>query len=650
MVVAGIVRIEKLSGEALMEIPVGRIDAISVRRSLFRSELTIGISDGTERSIGGLRGREASLVRDSTLEWASRYAREVGPRLMGLARRVSSHFAGDRYVRHSDVSAIHSEISFEVEMCGGLVRERLGQAEVDALGWLARLAPDENFEEARNMANEGFVKASVPVVRAAGHPPITDEQAEAIATDEDTTLVLAGAGTGKTSVIVGKISHLVRNQGVSPREILVVAFNRKAAVEIHERLDGALSSVDVSTFHAFGRRVIAESEGAPTISKLAEDNYSANRAVERILNEILADPRQSDALLKFIAYHLAPYRSAFDFDGEAEYAEYVSGVELRTLSGDLVKSYEELVIANYLTEHGVEFRYEAQYPRRTATRQRRQYQPDFYLPGYDIYIEHFALDEDGNPPPKWTGYAEGVEWKRGIHSQYGSTLVETYSWQHRQGVLMTELRARLEELGVGFVRAPREALIHRLSRERISWLAGLLTTFLHHVRSGGLTIDELRARSDALADRRRSESFIDVFEQAHRRYQQSLSEEDALDFHDLINRASRLIVEGGWKSPYRYVLVDEFQDISAGRIALLRALRRPGTAYFVVGDDWQSIYRFAGSDVGSDGGLRRPPRSRAGENAESDVPLRRRHSGPFHRVCSSKPRTDTATAAFCERI
>ncbi len=72
---------------------------------------------------------------------------------------------------------------------------------------------------------------------------------------------------------------------------------------------------------------------------------------------------------------------------------------------------------------------------------------------------------------------------------------------------------------------------------------------------------------------------------------------EALDFHDLINRAARHIREGRWKPKYRYVLVDEFQDISAGRMALLEALGRPDTAYFLVGDDWQSIYRFAGSDV-----------------------------------------------------
>ena len=90
-------------------------------------------------------------------------------------------------------------------------------------------------------------------------PPLTEEQAEAVATDEDVTLVLAGAGTGKTAVILAKVAHLVRNVGVSPTDILVLAYNRNAAAEIRNRLPGKLAETDVSTIHAFGYRVIAKS-------------------------------------------------------------------------------------------------------------------------------------------------------------------------------------------------------------------------------------------------------------------------------------------------------------------------------------------------------------------------------------------------------
>ena len=188
--------------------------------------------------------------------------------------------------------------------------------------------------------------------------------------------------------------------------------------------------------------------------------------------------------------------------------------------------------------------------------------------------------------------------ERNIHAELGTRLIETYSWQHRNGVLRDRLREQLEDAGVSFEPIPIRSVIARLGQWLISWLARLLTTFLHHVKTSGVSPEELRERARIADDRERAASFLAVFEQVHERYEATLAEEGAVDFHDLINRAATLIGDGSWPAKYRYVLVDEFQDISAGRMALLRALDRDDTAYFLVGDDWQSIYRFAGSDVG----------------------------------------------------
>ena len=595
------IHIEGLMGGGPLKIPVGAIDSITVRPSWFWHRLTIRLGDGTERSIGGLDEKEAIRVRDAATEGAVRVAKALSPDLKRLDERLRQHFAGDCYARYSNSRKLHQALAPVLQECKGLTRERLDREAAGAIGRLAPLESVEGFEAARRRTNSLFISKNVPTVQAAASEtlrnPLTNEQAEAVATDEDATLVLAGAGTGKTSVIVGKVAHLVRNEDVSPDEVLVLAFNRKAADEIRGRLKGDFSAAHVHTFHSFGRRVIAESESAPTISKLAEDDLALKRAVDAIIGELLNDPEQSKAVIDFIIYHHAPYKSAFDFATLGEYEEYVRDIELRTLSGVLVKSFEELEIANYLTEHGVEFRYEDPYEIPTTTRRYRQYQPDFFLPGHGIYIEHFALDRNGRPPSGWRGYAEGVEWKRSLHSHHGSTLVETHSWQHRQGVLLETLRTRLEEAGVRFEQVPRQTLVRQLAQEQTSWLAGLLATFLNHVKSGGLSSDTLRARARETGDRRRNESFLDVFEQVRVCYQKLLADQEALDFHDLINLAAEQIREGRWKPQYRHVLVDEFQDISAGRMALLQALQGQDVAYFLVGDDWQSIYRFAGSDV-----------------------------------------------------
>ena len=593
------VRVERLSGDALTEIPVGSIDAITVRPSWFWNRLTIRIADGTERSIGGLGEKEAIRVHDAVLGEADRHASSLGNEMTLLDQRLSQLLAGECYLRHSKSGAMHAEPAVLLKKCGGLVRKRLEQAATEALSRLAPLEFAEGFEMARERANNRFVSKRSPDVIAAVQEalpvPLTSEQAEAIATDEDATLVLAGAGTGKTSVMVGKVAHLVRNQGVSPREVLVLAFNRKAASEIRERLPRDLSTAGVSTFHAFGRRVIADVEKAePAIAKFAGDESKLHATLKGILNELLDDP----TIANFIASYHGAYESAFDFDTQDEYDSYIRSVELKTLSGARVKSFEELEIANYLTKHGVKFCYERPYEKRTATPEYSQYHPDFFLPDYDIYIEHYALDERGRPPRHWKGYKERVEWHRRTHEKYGTKLIETYSWQHREGILLPELRARLKREGVRFERVSQRELVLQLARQLIEWLARLLAKFLNHVKTNGLSSEELRARASKRGTLWRNEGFLEVFEQVRARYEQRLQAEGKLDFHDLINRAADYIREGIWGTPYRYVLVDEFQDISAGRMKLLEALRRDDTAYFLVGDDWQSINRFAGSDVG----------------------------------------------------
>ena len=580
--------------------PVGAIDSIRTRRSWFWTRLTVRDAGGAEHSIGGLAREEAERLTAAVLADSARVARTLASKFTQLDDRLNRLHASSRYARKSQASGLQADIASAVERGGGaLSRAFLPAQTTEALARIQSAARIEEFEAAREEANARFVAATAPEVTRAAQgvlsSPPTAEQAKAIATDEDATLVLAGAGTGKTAVITGKVAHLVRNRGVAPRQILVLAFNRKAAQEIRQRLPDDLAGAHVATFHAFGRRVIADVEVAPTLSKLAEDEAMLPAAIDRILVDLVDDPRQSRVLADFITRHRAGYRSQFEFKTPGQYYDHVRRIELRTLSRDLVKSFEELEIANFLTLNGVGFHYERPYPVETATPWHRQYRPDFYLPDHDIYIEHFALDRQGRPPEGWTGYAEGVAWKRDIHQQYGTRLIETYSWQQRAGVLRRSLRQQLEEAGVTFQRVPIRTLLLDLGRWLISWLAQLMATFLNHVKTSGVSADTLRERARDSRDRTRSEAFLDIFEQVSSRYDRLLGEEK--DFHDLINHAAAHIRNGRWQSPYRYVLVDEFQDISAGRMALLRALKGLGVAYFLVGDDWQSIYRFAGSDV-----------------------------------------------------
>lgn len=595
------IRIERSNGDPLLDISIDSIANIAVNQSWFWHRLTIESTDGREYSVRGLDGAAAARVRDAAVTTAEQLAREEIENLLRLDERRLELFDCGRYVQRRDAVNFHEAIVSTFRHCKGIVRRRLAESIPDVLSRLERLEQAEELERTRNRANNSFIKRVVPEVKKAARSEfeiaLTDEQAIAIATDEEATLVLAGAGTGKTAVITGKIAHLVRNERVRPEEILVLAFNRDAALEIRERLPKQLKNTHVSTFHSFGYNVIGGSGVKPPISKMASDEQLLERVVQDALNEILGVSGQNEDVQDFISYHRAPYRSPFEFENRGEYYEYVRDWEPRTLNGDLVKSLEEVEVANFLTLNGVEFVYERHYQVPTATSEYRQYQPDFYLPEYDVYIEHFALDENGNAPLGWDSYVEGVEWKRGIHERHGTSLIETYSWQRKRGILLQELQKRLTERGVAFKKVSFTDALSRLAEWVISWLARLLTTFLRHVKTSGLSRDQLRERAVLSPNPVRSRSFLRVFEKVQDRYEAMLRIEGAVDFHDLINNAAALIRRSREHSRFRYVLVDEFQDISAGRMRLLDAFYQQNISYFVVGDDWQSIYRFTGSDI-----------------------------------------------------
>ena len=324
-----------------IEISVGYVDKLTVRRSLFRSRLTVRLGDGTERSIGGLDERDAKRVHDAILVEAVRHASALSRRLMSLDRRMRQLLGTNRYVRHSDVVDFHSVLTPVLVQCRRLVQKYLDRRAREALNRLAQFEILDKLEAERERANALFVTGNISTVQSAAFPDtLSDEQAEAIATDEEVTLVLAGAGAGKTRVIAGKVAHLVRNEAIPSHEILVLAYNREAAKNLRAQLGGDLATTEVKTFHAFGRSVIASAEGrAPTISKLAEDSMALTEAIDGIIQEILQDPRNSRALIDFVANLLTPYRPAYDFDTPAEYKEYVRNAELRTLQGHLGQEF-----------------------------------------------------------------------------------------------------------------------------------------------------------------------------------------------------------------------------------------------------------------------------------------------------------------------
>ncbi len=590
-------------------VPIAAIDAVGWRRGGLGARFWLETSSGRWFVVGGLSPEEAALVAAAVEQQAQALALALEAQGQTVAAQLDEWFAGADYLRASGTRAVSEQLDRlageSYPASGKLTMRQLSPQSRKAFSRLQEVSAKGGIERARRAANERYVwreaqRAAEAMAAVTGFRP-NPEQAEAVATDEDVTLVLAGAGTGKTAVITGKVVHLIENHQESPERILVLAFNRKAASEVRDRLRQRYAGVEVETFHAFARRVVAETGVAPSISLLAEDPRARRAWVNETLESLLNDPDAGEALREFILYNLGEYRAADEFESQGEYFRFLQRVELRTLKGELVKSMEELKIANILALHDVDYEYEPNYSAPTATQQHHQYRPDFYLPGHDVYIEHFGVDREGEPPSRWSEaereeYRQGIEWKRAIHEEHGTDLIETYSWQHRKGSWRRDLRAQLELRGVRLQPRRIEELLPLLRRLMgRSALGDLLDSFLRQVKSADHSPAELRRRASEAKDAQRANAFLDLLAEIADSYEAELGDE--YDFDDLINLAARRIAAGGWQSPYHYILVDEFQDVSRGRMKLLAALRRLGAAYFLVGDDWQSVYRFAGSDV-----------------------------------------------------
>ena len=215
--------------------------------------------------------------------------------------------------------------------------------------------------------------------------PLTDEQRRAVVIDEDRNLVVAAAGSGKTSVIVAKAGWLIRKQYRRPSELLLLAFAKDAQKEMEDRVRKRLGNtvgvqISVRTFHSLGIAIIGEVERRrPALSRVAEDEKALFALLKSIIANLVANLKFSKIMLRWFQEFFAPYRSEHDFKTQGEYWNYIRTNEIRSLQGEKVKSFEECVIANFLYLNGVTYKYESPYEHETATPEKRQYHPDFYL-------------------------------------------------------------------------------------------------------------------------------------------------------------------------------------------------------------------------------------------------------------------------------
>ena len=346
------------------------------------------------------------------------------------------YLLSERYVRSNRLGVILDEVKKRTQ---NLIRAPKGvhitEKQVTPYRFLYRLR--ESFErviqEKRRLYIEREKGKFSQFFDQVESNPLTSRQRDACVVDDSNNLVLAGAGTGKTSVMVAKAGYLLQSKKVDENEILLLAFGNKAATELDERIAEKLghSNIQSNTFHKLGKSIIQEVEERPVIvSDLATDDARLKKFVDNAFNRLLENDKYYDIAFRYFEHYFYPARNIFDFQNYADYVQFLKKHQIRTLDNILVKSYEELLIGNFLFTNGINYCYENPYKEPIKAADFRKYCPDFYLPDHDIYIEHFGIDREGNTA-SWIdkeGYNAEIRWKQEVHKDNNTTLVETYHY------------------------------------------------------------------------------------------------------------------------------------------------------------------------------------------------------------------------------
>jgi DNA helicase-4 len=540
--------------------------------------------------------------RIDNVDRLAQYSSDIDQANLELTALLNS----DRYIDRKTIDLWIKKWSFLSPLLKNLKNQKIDCQNLEAAVLLLKRL--ENTYDLVSERNENFIQKESKkfewLFNSVEKYPLTLSQIRSIITDEFSNLVVAGAGTGKTSTIVGKTAYILEKGLAKPNELLLLSFARDAKQEMFNRIRFRLNNkVQVKTFHSFGLGIIAEVEGTkPSVSMLSIDNEKLWAMVETFITDNLKDEVFSKLLNEYFLFHFHQYKSMFHFKTKGEYINYLKANEIRSLKGDIVESFEECDIANFLYVDQVEYEYEKDYEVKTSTKKHRQYKPDFYLPKYELYIEHFALDKEGSPPSfmEKEAYLQNLEWKRQLHKANQTKLIETFSYEKSEGNLLQNLKNKLSSHNVEFSRMSEERIFEEINEiGYVNSFARMLSTFLNLYKSSGMSIEELRLKASESVNEERAEAFVEVFSYILASYNNYLISAGEVDFNDMISLAEKYLKKNGNLANYRYVLVDEFQDISQSRYRLLSTILKQNSdcKLFCVGDDWQSIFRFTGSDM-----------------------------------------------------
>lgn len=590
----------------------------------------------------GRKRVKVNTEKTSSVPSIDRSRNENCVKIMQFYACIDKMLAEKRYIAKSDYLPLIKQYNetinfFDVLAQSGMLYNFCSVNDVDADDISKAIHIYNNIDDTFDKHNEEYISWAMQeekdyldnILKSVDPEVVLDEdQRKVILTDEDYCLVIAGAGAGKTTTVAAKVKYLVDKKGIDPSQILVVSFTNKAVNELKEKIQDALGvPCPIATFHSTGNAIIHKNSPDEKLNIVDSSKlYFVIRDYFR--GSIMQNESVVNKLIMFFAsYFDAPYEGDdlngfFNNIAKANYSTMRSDLEdfkrevidartkkSVTIQNEILRSHQEVEIANFLYLNNLDYEYEPPYQYQIEF-SRKPYTPDFviYQGNKMTYIEHFGITENGENDRyskyEIERYKKAVNDKILLHKKHGTSLIYTFSAYNDRRTLISHLKEELEKKG--FELKPRsnkevmEMLVAGEENRYTRKLVNLICRFISNFKVNGYNADDFN-RMYHSTQNVRSRLFLDICHDCYLEYDRWLKENNAVDFEDMINESARLlreVKEMKKKLDFKYVIVDEYQDISRQRFDLTKALSEVTDAKIIaVGDDWQSIYAFSGSDI-----------------------------------------------------
>lgn len=437
---------------------------------------------------------------------------------------------------------------------------------------------------------------------------LNGEQARAIAEIWNNVQVVARAGSGKTRTIVNRAYFLIKHCGVSSAEILLLAFNKKAAEEMTSRMTSLFgeSAPQAMTFHALAYSIVHPEENL--ILDNQEGEMSKSNVFQSVVDSYLHSP---GAIEKVKGLMLNYFRSDWETiieDGyhlsPKEMLKYRRMIPKMGLDGKVYKSKGEKRIADYLFERDIPYYYEKNF-----WWEKINYKPDFTIDCFDgvkkgIVIEYFGMAGDAE-------YDQQSQQKKEYWEQNSDYyFIPLYPNNVESIEKISEgLDLKLKSNGFKIKKLSEEEIWNRIGSSLILDFTKTIKSFIELCRKKNFQYQDLDNCIKYYKLSNLERDFLDIAKKIYEDYLNKIEMEGQEDFDGLMFRAVERLNAGNSKwdrkagsgnvNHLKYIFIDEYQDFTYQFNELIQTIIsiNKNIKLFCVGDDWQAINGFAGSEL-----------------------------------------------------